>query len=276
MRRDGIRKREVAGRRKRRLSQRLVAWAQRLAVGSLLLFLLGIGGLFWASGEARWLSLAFALVGLVGITLQVRVLLRAQAARVQLQRAAERRLALQANRRERADRERLRRQAEQETRLYAAERLEQARRARKEEATRLAQKQAEQRNARSRYVEREATRMASLSDVELHAEVASLMAERGYRPEPADSEYAGDLLLRGEGGLEVLRCVPIEKKAGGSDVEELEAWRRQAEAARGYLIATAGFLPSAVEHLAGKPLTLVEPHLLAHWSQEARRGAAQE
>ncbi|MCW3095975.1 MAG: hypothetical protein JWL77_1593 [Chthonomonadaceae bacterium] len=263
-----MQKRAVSAKRERRLSRRLMVWSERIALGSVLLFLLGLGGVVWAQGGARLLGAGFALAGLVGLGLHLRLLWRTREARLRLQRAAARRAELQASRRERADRERLRRQAEQETRAYAAERLEQARRAQKQVAAQALQEEMDRRNERTRRGEGEALRIAALSDAELHREVAGLLTQRGYRAEPADSEYPGDFLLHSEAGFEVLRCVPAGKKAGGVDVEALEAWRTQAGAERAYLVATAGFLPSAIERLAQLPLTLVEPHLLAHWRQE--------
>ena len=222
---------------------------------------------------------AFALVGLVGLGMHCRTLWRTRETRLRLQRAAERRVELQATRRERAERERLRRQAEQETRAHAAERLEEARKAQRESVARSHREQAALRSERDRRVESEALRMAALSDTELHREVEALLVRRNFRPEPADSEYPGDFLLRSEEGLEVLRCVPAGKKAGGVDVEALDAWRVHAEAGRAYLVAAAGFLPSALERLADRPMTLVEPHLLAHWQEQdksERQGTEQE
>jgi hypothetical protein len=263
-----MQKRAVSAKRERRLSRRLMVWSERIALGSVLLFLLGLGGVVWAEGGARLLGAGFALAGLVGLGLHLRLLWRTREARLRLQRAAARRAELQANRRERADRVRLRRQAEQETRAHAAERLEQARRTQKQAAAQALQAEMDRRNERARRVEGEALRIAALSDAELHREVSGLLTQRGYRVEPADSEYPGDFLLHSEAGFEVLRCVPAGKNAGGVDVEALEAWRAQAGAERAYLVSTAGFLPSAIERLATLPLTLVEPHLLAHWRQE--------
>ena len=263
-----MRKRTFSGNRERRLSRRLRIWSERLALGSVLLCLLGAGGVAWASGGAKLLGAAFALAGLFGLSLHARTLWRTREDRLRLQRAAERRTELQTARRERADRERLRRQAEQETRTHAAERLEQARRAQKEAAVRASREQADRRSDRERFIEREALRMASLSDADLHQEIVGLLTRRGYRVEPADAEYPGDFFLRSERDSVLLRCVPAGRKAGGSDVEALEAWRAQAGAERAYLVATAGFLPSAIERLANRPLTFVEPHLLAHWHQE--------
>ena len=267
-RRDGMQKRAFPGKRERRFSRRLMVWSERLALGSVLLFLLGVGGVVWAGGGARLLGAGFALAGLVGLGLHFRLLWQTRDTRLRLQRAAVRRAELQASRRERAGRERVRRQTEQETRAHAAERLEQARRAQKDSAARAVQDQADKRSERARRAEQEALRLASLSDAELYPELAALLTRRGYRSEPADDEYPGDFLLRSEAGLEVLRCVPAGKKAGGVDVEAVEAWRVQAGAERACLVATAGFLPSAIERLANLPLTLVEPHLLAHWQQE--------
>jgi len=263
-----MRKRAFSPKRERRLSRRLRVWSERLALGSIALFLLGVGGVVWASGGARLLGAGFALAGLCGLGLHLRLLWQTREARLRLQRAAERRLELQAGRRERAERERLRRQAEQETRAHAAERLEQARRAQKQASAQLLQEQTDVRTERARRVEREALRIATLSDAELHQEIDRLLTQRGSHPEPADSEYPGDFLLLSEAGFEVLRCIPVGKKAGATDVEALEDWRLQAGAKRAYLVATAGFLPSAIERLARLPLTLVEAHLLAHWHQE--------
>lgn len=263
-----MRKRAFSGKQERRLSRRLMVWSERLALGSVLLFLLGVGGVVWASGGARLLGAGFALAGLCGLGLHGRMLWQTREARLRLQRAAARRVELQVSRRERAERDRLRRQTEQETRIHAAERLEQARRAQKQAAAQAVQDDADRRSDRARRVEQEALRMAALSDTELYRETVALLTRRGYRPEPADVEYPGDFLLRSDAGLELLRCVPTGKKAGGADVEALEAWRVQAGANRAYLVATAGFLPSAIARLADLPLTLVEPHLLAHWQQE--------
>jgi len=263
-----MRKRAFSPKRERRLSRRLRVWSERLALGSIALFLLGVGGMVWASGGARLLGAGFALAGLCGLGLHLRLLWQTREARLRLQRAAERRLELQASRRERAERERLRRQAEQETRAHAAERLEQARRAQKQASAQLLQEETDLRTERARRVEREALRIAALSDVELHQEINRVLTRRGSQPEPADSEYPGDFLLQSRAGFEVLRCVPVGKKAGATDVEALEAWRVLAGAKRAYLVATAGFLPSAIECLARLPLTLVEAHLLAHWHQE--------
>src|SRR5450432_244898 len=124
-------KRTFSRKRERQLSRRLRAWSERLALGAVLLFLLGIGGVVWAEGGARLLGAGFALAGLVGLGLHLRLLWQTRVARLRVQRAAERRTELQASRRERAERERLRRQAEQATRAHAAERLEEARRAQK-------------------------------------------------------------------------------------------------------------------------------------------------
>lgn len=264
-----MQKRAFSHKRERRLFRRLRVWSERLALGSVALFLLGLGGVVWAEGGARLLGAGFALAGLFGLGVHLRLLRQTREARLRLQRASARRLELQASRRERVEWERLRRQAEQETRAYAAERLEQARRAQKQAATQLLQEQADRRTERARHIEREALRMAALSDAELHQEIAVLFTRRGSHPKHADSEYPGDFLLRSEAGFEVLRCVPAGKKAGGTDVEALEAWRVQAKAERAYLVATAGFLPSAIERLARLPLTLVEPHLLAHWQEQA-------
>ncbi len=264
-----MRKRALSGHRARRFSRRLMVWSERLALGSVLLCLLGVGGILWASGGARVLGAAFALGGLLGIGFHVRTLWQTREARLRLQRAAERRLELQAARRDRGVKERLRRQTEQEIRARAAERLEEARRAQKQVAARTTQEQASQRVERERRVEQEALRIAALSDAELHQEIPGLLARRGWQPEPADSEYTGDFLLRSEEGLEVLRCVPAGKKAGSVDVAAVEAWRVQARAERAYLVATAGFLPSAIDRLGALPLTLVEPHLLAHWQEQA-------
>jgi hypothetical protein len=237
-------------------------------LGSVLLFLLGLGGVVWAEGGARLLAAGFALAGLVGLGLHLRLLWQTREARLRVQRAAERRIDLQTSRRERAERERLRRHAEQATRAHAAERLEEARRAQKQAAAQALQEQTDLRNARAQRVEREAMRLATLSDTELYPEIIALLTRRGFAIEPADGEYAGDFLLRSEAGIAVLRCVPAGQKAGRADVEALEAWRVQAEAERSYLVATAGFLPSAIDRLANLPLTLIEPHLLAHWHQE--------
>ena len=264
-----MRKRTFSGNRERRLSRRLRVWSERLALGSVLLFLLGAGGVIWADGGAKLLGALFALAGLSGLGLHGRTLWQTRDARLRLQRAAERRAELQATRRERADRERLRRQAGQETRAHAAERLEQARRDRKEIAVRAHREEADRRSDRERRIERDALRIAALSDTELHREIAGLFTRRGYRAQAADDEYPGDFLLQSEGGLALLRCVPTGKKAAGIDVDALEAWRVQAKAERAYLVATAGFLPSAIDRLADRPLTLVEPHLIAHWHQEA-------
>jgi hypothetical protein len=265
-----MRKRAFFGKRDRRLTRRLLVWSERLALGSVLLCLLGIGGVVWAEGGARLLGAAFAFAGFVGLGLHFRTLWRTREGRLRLQRAAERRVELQATRRERAERERLRRQAEQETRAHAAERLEEARRTQKQIVVQAHLRQTQQTLERGRRLDVAALRFAALSDSELHAEIQTLLMRRGSRPEPADSDYSGDFLLHADEGLEVLRCVPAGKKAGGGDVEALEAWRVQAGAQRAYLVATAGFLLSAVERLAAKPLTLVEPHLLAQWREQGR------
>ena len=264
-----MQKRVRSGNRARRFSRRLMVWSERLALGSALLFLLGVGGVVWAAGGARVLGGAFALAGLLGIGLHVRTLWQTREARFRLQRAAERRTELQAARRERAGKERLRRQTEQEIRARAAERLEEARSAQKQATARTTREQTAERIARERRVESEALRLAALSDAELYREMATLLARRGCHPQQADREYPGDFLLQSDEGVELLRCVPAGKKAAASDVDALESWRVQAGADRAYLVATAGFLPSAVERLAALPLTLVEPHLLAHWQEQA-------
>ena len=263
-----MQKRAFSQKRERRLSRRLRVWSERLALGSIALFLLGVGGIVWAEGGARLLGAGFALAGLCGLGLHLRLLWQTREDRLRLQRAAARRLELQSNRRERAERERLRRQVEQETRAHAAERLEQARRTQKQVTAQLHKEQADQRTERARRMESQALRMVSLSDPELHQEIVALFIRRGFHPEPADSEYPGDFLLRSEAGFEVLRCVPTGKKAGATDVEALESWRVQAKAERAYLVATAGFHPSAIERLSRLPLTLIESHLLAHWQEQ--------
>ncbi len=263
-----MQKRAFSGKRERRLSRRLRIWSERLALGSVLLVLLGVGGIVWAEGGARLLAAGFALIGLFGLGLHLRLLWQTREDRLRLQRAAVRRAELQGSRRERAERERLRRQTEQETRAHAASRLEQARRTQKQAAAQTIEDHTALHNAREDRLQSATLRFAALSDAELWQEIAAVLTQRGYHTEPADSEYPGDFLLRSEAGFEVLRCVPAGKKAGGADVEAVEAWRVQAEAERAYLVATAGFLPSAIERLQGLPLTLVEPHLLAHWQEQ--------
>ncbi len=255
--------------RSRRFARRLARWAERLALGSLLLFLLGVGGMIWATGGARVLGGAFALAGLVGVVLHARSLWEAQAARLRLQRAAERRSRLQTARRERTEEERLRRTAEQEARARAAERLEQARLTQKQAAAQTAREQAAQRTDLHRRIEAEAVRLAALTDPELYAEISAIFVRRGGLLQAVNADYPGDFTLQTAEETALVRCLPAGRKGTGTDVEALEAWREQARIPRAYLLATAGFLPSAVTRLANLPLTLIEPHLLAHWKLTA-------
>ena len=113
----------------------------------------------------------------------------------------------------------------------------------------------------------EVARLKSLSDAQLAAEVAALFAGRGERPEAADPETVGDLLLKAADGTldAVARCVPTARTAARMDVQAVEAWRQAAGARHGFLIALTGFSPSAARSVRDLPITLVDAHLLAHW-----------
>lgn len=263
-----------AGKRSRRLSRQLSRWAERIALGSLLLFLLGLGGMMWAQGGARGLGAAFAAVGLIGIGLHARSLWQARNDRQRMLQATVRRAGLQAARRERAGQVRLRRTAEADTRARSAERLDQARSAQKQAAAQSAREVNALRVERERRVEAEAFRLYGLTDNELHTELVSLFALQDCSLRAADSEYPGDFLLESSAGNGIVRCLPAFRKGSGADVEALEAWREHSDVPRAFLVAASGFLPSAVASLASLPITLVEPHLLAHWKLTAEAKAS--
>ena len=72
-------------------------------------------------------------------------------------------------------------------------------------------------------------------------------------------------LLRGESIGAVCKIV-VGHAGRASDVREIESWRRDTAAPEAFLVAMKGFAPDAVRAAQKRPITLIESHLLASWS----------
>ncbi|HLV79981.1 MAG TPA: restriction endonuclease [Chthonomonadaceae bacterium] len=239
----------------------------RLALASLAVLLLGLACFLGPAPASPAAGALLLLAGAGGLAWWSRGAWRTWRRRREMRAALARRSALQGARREREKQERARRQAQRAARAREAERRAQERSARQEAERLRARQEAEARAAQERHLLAEVARLKNLNDAQLAAEVATLFAGRGLVVEAADTETAGDMLLRAPDGTlaAVARCLPAGRAAGRVDVQALEAWRQAAEARQGYLIAPAGFSPSAVRAVRDLPLTLVDTHLLAHW-----------
>ncbi len=219
-------------------------------------------------GNAGWRDLGSVLgcLGGGGLAWWLWQAGRAWRAAQATQAARARRAALRAARRQRDQQERVRRQAQRTAHANATARLAEKRAAQHHAEQRAAHAEATRRAERESEIAAEVARLHALTDAQLAAEVAALLTRRGLRPQPQLAEAECDLtLLTPEGRLEVARCVPVGRVAGKVDVQALEAWRQAAGADHAYLIALAGFAPTAVERVRDLPITLVEAHLLAHW-----------
>jgi hypothetical protein len=190
--------------------------------------------------------------------------------------ARARRVALRLARRQRHQAERVRRKAERAARL-AAEAQQAATRAAQQQNERAANRAAAlRRAAQEAAIQAEITRLHTLTDAQLVAEVAALFAQRGLQPQP-EPDTECDLRLRTpEGQRDVARCVPAGRIARSVDVRALETWRQAVGAQHAYLIALAGFAPAAVDLVRSLPITLIEAHLLAHWQQASETPRKEE
>jgi len=123
------------------------------------------------------------------------------------------------------------------------------------------------RRGRDEAIELEASRLISLSEPSLVRAAEEAFAARGYIVAPVGDEANCDFILNSNDGglLAVARLVPRTRKADGSDVLALDAWRVNIGAGAGYLIGLAGFTPAAVRTASSTPITLAEAHILAQW-----------
>ena len=118
-----------------------------------------------------------------------------------------------------------------------------------------------------------AERLLELDDDEILPEILSIFALRGRLPETGNEWRIGEtLLLNSENGLEIVQAIPRNSKADASDVEKLEAIRRESGANHSHLIALSGFSPQAVRLASHFSMTLVEAHLLASWGHTDAQG----
>jgi hypothetical protein len=211
----------------------------------LLLLCVGSAGLVW---EARLVWLAAQ---------QERGRRRHQAARE----------ALATERRERTQRQRHQRQERRHVEERARAGQSAALRAQRAQANVAQQQQDERRARRQELREAAAERWLVMPADRLPTEVETLFVQRGFTPLRADGDSLCDLLLEEPTGRQTLaRC--LDHSAGTTDVQALDAWRRNAERSHAYLIALAGFSPQAVRLARSLPITLVEAHLLAAWQEK--------
>ncbi len=237
--------------------------------------LLFVTGLIFALGRdpnTHALGALLTAAGAGGLGWQAWQAERARRARQERERVRLERAQLQAARRDRDARhgqeKRTRRDATTRARLRQAER----RAAERETEWQRQARQREQQAARETHLQNEARRLGSLAGADLIAEASAIFARRGFRVRPAVSPEAeaqivqSDLWLTAPNGeTDLARCAPGDRPATQTDVRDLEAFRRAANARHAYLVALAGFTPEAIQQAQESPLTLVEAHLLAHW-----------
>ncbi len=265
---SGFRSARRAARRKRRMERR----GELVFV---LLIFIGVGAMVWTRGGARWLGLFFGLLGALGLASKGRALVARLIAAERTREASARREALRAGRRERSERERVRRRIAQEERSAARIRLEAARRTRREQARDDQLVAASEAAARGARLEEVAAEISRYDDAALHSAVGQILALRRIQLEAAPAEYSGDSVWRDDRDeLLVSRCVPVDRHASGGDVRALEAWMASVGAAHAHLISARGFEASAVE-ASGPNMTLVDPHLLALWSQPSSQSTSE-
>jgi len=237
---------------------------RRTLFGYAALTLVGAAILLHALRAELAAGLLLLSAGAAGLAREARrAWLAAQEERKRQQQEVERN-ELEAARRERAERQRrerrTRRQTDQRQRAQQSEIL----RTQRHQALAAQQEQARMRAARHERMEAAAARWLALHRDEIPAEIETLFSRRGFASHRVGGESLLDLLLEEPSGRQtVARC--LAHCATVSDVQALDAWRRDAERSHAYLIALAGFSPQAVRFARNLPITLVESHLLATW-----------
>jgi hypothetical protein len=184
-----------------------------------------------------------------------------------------RRRAVRAERRERNHAQRLHQIAERD-RAAAAELLRREK-STKERRQRLANEMLESETSaiRDAAIHDRVKQLQSQSHSELATSAASTLAFRGWQVSIPDMEAPFDMQLertQSDQNLRyVARCVPPECIADLPDLNALDDWREHESAEHGYLISTQGFSERLVTEyrLRPVPITLVEAHILALWSE---------
>jgi hypothetical protein len=211
---------------------------------------------------------AILVVGGIGIGWQGRLWLLAWKARQTAKAEASRRLKQQGVRHARQETERQEREKQKQNAAFAGLRAKEAEEARRAALRQQSKAQQALRTNREQAVTRESERLLALPDEARLPAVSEAFRKRGLLPQTISDEAQCDLLLTSDSGevRAIARLVPRERMAEPADVRALEEWRKGQGAETAYLISFAGFSPSALREAKRVPVTLVEAHLLAHWS----------
>lgn len=221
-----------------------------------------VGGLAVLAGSVGLLSEGTAFLR------QIQVVRRAEQAETQRREKREARREREANTKLRRNAE-IQVQANAETRRRDAE--DKAQDAEKQQ--RATETQA--RHERERAIQVEAQRLFALEPTAFVEAVCAAFAgtdanietsiEKGNR----DGEF---VCRRPDGTLEALCILTENREAAVADVEVLEAFRRESNAAHAALISRSGFEAEAIRLSATFPMTLTDPYFIARRTQREGRG----
>ena len=203
-----------------------------------------------------------ACVGAVGLLSEGAAYLKElQTVRLAEQKEAHRQ-AKKAVRREREADNRTRRNAERQTQAHA----EKLRREAEAETAALRQRiieaETQSRYARELALKIQADLLFMLEPEEFVEAVCAAFA--GENGTIAVGTRAGEYLCRrANGTVEALFLVMEKREANQTDVEALEAFRRDVNAEHGSLVSRSGFSADSVRRVAEFPITLTDPYLIA-------------
>lgn len=248
------------------------ATAEQKAIVCAAVTLLGIAARLGSSSLAREIGGVVTLIGGAGLVWWGWQMGRSRLALHRARQEAARQEARRAARRARHAQRRALIRTERAARAEAAALQEQQRREQRYSEHLRSQEVMERQRTGEAAAQAEVTRLRARDDTALPDEVAAVFARRGFQAQAGDGDAACDLRLTApDGAAEVVRCIPKSQSGSRTDVLALEAWRKTSGARYAYLVALAGFAPDALRAAAGLPVTLVEAHLLAHWTMAAER-----
>lgn len=248
-------------------STRIAMPDSRPAIIGLILALLGGMMVSLRTEQFRDLGWALVVIGFCTIGWWVSQANRVRIYRRELDREAERKSRLNVTRRQKEEEERAQRDAEKKTREEQAARIKEQRAEesrKRKEADEAAMREGAERAAR---VEAEITRIKSLEPEALRQEVITRMSLRGYGELSAQGDWDGLFFHTPDNERAVCRIVSTHS-GRAADVRDVESGRRDLGATEAFVVSLHGFAPDAVRAAQGKPITLVEAHLLATWSEE--------
>jgi hypothetical protein len=170
---------------------------------------------------------------------------------------------VRATRRQKDDEERSRRDVEKKVHDEQAAALREQRAEEGRRRKEIEDAAARERQERERSAAAEIARLKSLPLPALRKEVACRLEARGYQL--LSGQGVDDRLERESDGASVILRILQLHSGRAADVKDLEAHRRDSGSAEAFLVSLVGFAPDAIRAAQGKPITLVEAHLLAAW-----------